>query len=162
MSEHLTHPFEQVYQKTERVIKFFERLTQMGKWLTNQFKRLIKISKRVPQMTERLTQTIISQNSRTSQEAILFLLEWNFYWIISTITTVCEHASLIGTVIFPKTTSGKPLNSVKSFFKSKMHSAHVNNFIQILVEIWPTGNLNMWWSVVWWDDVMHVCRLFNY
>ena len=118
-SEQLTHPFEWVYWTTERVVKFFEHLTQKGKWLTNQFERLIKISKRVPQMTERLTQTIISQNSRTSQEAVLFLLEWNFYCIISTITTVCEHASLFGTVIFPKTTSGKPLNSVKSFLKAR-------------------------------------------
>ena len=74
-SEQLIHPFERVYQKTEQVIKFFEQLTQKGKWLTNQFERLIKISKWVPQMTERLTQTIISQNSHTSQEAILFFLE---------------------------------------------------------------------------------------
>ena len=118
-SEQLTHPFEWVYWTTERVVEFFEHLTQKGKWLTNQFERLIKISKPVPQMTERLTQTIISQNSRTSQEAVLFLLEWNFYCIISTITTVCEHASLFGTVIFPKTTSGKPLNSVKSFLKAR-------------------------------------------
>ena len=118
-SDRLTQPFERVYRKTEQVIKFFEQLTQKGKWLTNQFERLIKISKRVPQMTERLTQTIISQNSRTSQEAVLFLLEQNFYCIVSTITTVCEHASLFGTVIFPKTTSGKPLNSVKSFLKAR-------------------------------------------
>ena len=75
MIERLTHPFKWVYRKTEQVIKFFEQLTQKGKWLTNQFKRLIKISKWVPQMTERLTKTIISQNSRTSQEAVLFLLE---------------------------------------------------------------------------------------
>ena len=47
------------------------------------------------------------------------------------------------------------------FFKSKMHSAHINNFIQILVKIWPTGNLNMRWSVVWWDHVTDVCRLFQ-
>ena len=73
-SKLLTHPFERVYRKTEQV-KFFEQLTQKGKWLTNQFEQLIKISKRVRQMTERLTQTIISQNSRTSQDAVLFLLE---------------------------------------------------------------------------------------
>lgn len=73
-SKRLTHPFERVYRKTEQV-KFFEQLTQKGKWLTNQFERLIKISKRVRQMTERLTQTIISQNSRTSQDAVLFLVE---------------------------------------------------------------------------------------
>ena len=62
-------------EKLNRLLSFFEQLTQKGKWLTNQFERLIKISKQVPQMTERLTQTIISQNSRTSQEAVLFLLE---------------------------------------------------------------------------------------
>ena len=117
-SKPLTHLFERVYRKTEQV-KFFEQLTQKGKWLTNQFERLIKISKRVRQMTERLTQTIISQNSRTSQDAVLFLLEWNFYCIVSTTTTVCEHASLFGTVIFPKITLGKPLNSVQSFLKAR-------------------------------------------
>jgi len=61
----------------------------------------------------------------------------------------------------PNTTSGKPLDSIESFFKSKMHSAHVNNFMQILAEIWPTSNLNTRWSGVWQDCVTDDTRLFQ-
>ena len=74
---------------------------------TNPFERLVKISKRVPQTTERLTLTIISPNDSTSQQAAQFLLEWNFYCIVSIITAVCKHASRFGTLIFSKTTSRK-------------------------------------------------------
>ena len=42
-----------------------------------------------------------------------------------------------------------------------MHSARVNNFMQILAEIWPTSNLNTRWNVVWQDHVTDDTRLFQ-
>ena len=109
----LTHPFEQVHQTTERVIKFFKQLTRTGERLTYLYERLIKISKRVAQTTEQAyTENYLETTALYNRQSSFFWNETSI-WIVSIITTVCEHAFLFWDSNFFKTT----LLSKKVFFK---------------------------------------------
>ena len=120
----------------ERVVKFSEWLTRTSKWLTHQFERVHRMTEWVIKVFEWLT--------RTDEP-----LTYPFERLIKISKRV------------PQTLHQENPSTLESFFKSKMHSAHVNNFMQILAEIWPTSNLNTRWSVVWQDRVADDTRLFQ-
>ena len=120
----------------ERVVKFSEWLTRTSKWLTHQFERVHRMTEWVIKVFEWLT--------RTDEP-----LTYPFERLIKISKRV------------PQTLHQENPSTLESFFKSKMHSAHVNNFMQILAEIWPTSNLNTRRSVVWQDRVTDDTRLFQ-
>ena len=120
----------------ERVVKFSEWLTRTSKWLTHQFERVHRMTEWVIKVFEWLT--------RTDEP-----LTYPFKRLIKISKRV------------PQTLHQENPSTLESFFKSKMHSAHVNNFMQMLAEIWPTSNLNTRWSVVWQDHVTDDTRLFQ-
>ena len=117
MGKRLTYPFEQVVKffkrlsrTTEWVVKFFKQLTRTGKQLTYPFERLIKISERVHQTTQQLTLTIISKRSHFTTGRPVYSgmkLLFRSYPQLSTITTVCKHASLFWDCNFSKNYIGK-------------------------------------------------------
>ena len=116
------HPFERVHRTAERVVKFVKQLTRTGEWLTYPFEWVVKFFKRLSRTTERvkffkwLTRTgerLIKISERVHQMTALYIrssiLFWNetSIWIVSTITTVCEHASLFWDCNFSKNYIGK-------------------------------------------------------
>ena len=130
------HPFERVHRTAERVVKFVKQLTRTGEWLTYPFEWVVKFFKWLSRTTEQvvkffkwlsrttervkffkwLTRTgerLIKISERVHQMTALYIrssiLFWNetSIWIVSTITTVCEHASLFWDCNFSKNYIGR-------------------------------------------------------
>ena len=138
-SEWLTQPFERVHRTTERVTKFFKRLTRTGERLTYLFERLIKISEPgSPNDWTAYTKNYRETTALYNRPSSFFWSETSI-WIVSTITTVCEHASLFWDCNFSKTTT-----LIESFFKTRSIALCIRK-----LEIWPAGNYEYAVKIAW-------------
>ena len=173
-SLHCTYLFEQVHQTAERVIKDFKWQTPTSKWLTNPFEQVHRKTEQVIKFSESLTQTGLLTHLNGSSKFPNGNPKWlrGLHWQLSLQTTALHNrpssfswnetsiASYQKYNYCLRThTSIWDLNFLKNYirkmprvwwkFLNKMHSAYINNYMHILIEIWPAGNLNMRWIIVW-------------